>query len=187
MNLATKITCVRLVLIPVGVALLFLDAVPHHYVWATVIYVVAALTDLVDGWVARRFGMVTAGGGSLDAIADKLLMLTYFAYLQSVGVYPLWLFELMLVRSVLITFTRRDTGVKGLHPVSVIFAKLHTALVMASLTLGLVAVLAATQEISADANLLQAAAYWTMLAGLVAGVVVPPRDIARTARMMVHG
>ena len=73
MNLPTKITVSRLVLIPVFIAL-FLIPFPHHQLIATAVFVVASLTDWLDGHIARKYNMVTTLGKFLDPVADKVLV-----------------------------------------------------------------------------------------------------------------
>ena len=76
MNLPNKLTIVRLVLIPVFVALFFLPTVPYNYLISAVIFVIAALTDFLDGHIARKYNLVTDLGKFLDPIADKVLVST---------------------------------------------------------------------------------------------------------------
>jgi len=73
MNLPTKITVSRLVLIPVFIAL-FLIPFPYHQLIATGVFVVASLTDWLDGHIARKYNMVTTLGKFLDPVADKVLV-----------------------------------------------------------------------------------------------------------------
>lgn len=72
MNLPTRITFIRILAVPV-VMLLFYLQFPLHYLAAALLYVVAALTDIVDGRLARKRNEVTSLGKLLDPIADKLL------------------------------------------------------------------------------------------------------------------
>lgn len=73
MNLPTKITVTRLALIPVFIAL-FLIPFPYHQIVATAVFVVASLTDWLDGHIARKYNMVTTLGKLLDPVADKVLV-----------------------------------------------------------------------------------------------------------------
>ena len=75
MNLPNKISLTRICLIPVFVAVFFLDGVlPFNYGIAAIIFAVAALTDFVDGKIARKYNLVTNLGKFLDPIADKVLI-----------------------------------------------------------------------------------------------------------------
>lgn len=73
MNLPTKITLLRILLIPCFVALFYLP-MPSARVAAGIVFIVAALTDLLDGYLARRLGQTTMLGAFLDPVADKLIV-----------------------------------------------------------------------------------------------------------------
>lgn len=75
MNLPTKLTILRILLIPVFVAL-YLVEFPYHDVIATGIFLIASLTDFLDGYIARKYNMVTDMGKFLDPIADKVLVMS---------------------------------------------------------------------------------------------------------------
>ena len=77
MNLPNKISLTRICMIPVFVALFFLDGVlPYNYAIAAAIFLIAACTDFIDGYIARSRGLVTNLGKFLDPIADKVLVAT---------------------------------------------------------------------------------------------------------------
>ncbi len=73
MNVANKLTLVRIGLVPVFIAFFYID-VPYWNYWAALVFVVASLTDLFDGLIARKHGLVTNFGKLVDPIADKLLV-----------------------------------------------------------------------------------------------------------------
>lgn len=73
MNLPTKITVSRLVLVPVLVVLFLVDF-SYHYIIATGVFALASLTDFLDGYLARKNNMVTTLGNFLDTVADKVLV-----------------------------------------------------------------------------------------------------------------
>ncbi len=76
MNLPNKITVARIALIPFFVALYYLTIIPHNFLYATIVFAVAAFTDFLDGYIARKYHLVTDLGKFLDPIADKVLVLT---------------------------------------------------------------------------------------------------------------
>ena len=76
MNLPNKITLSRIFMIPVFVLFFFLDVVPFHYGIAALIFMLAACTDFIDGYIARKYKLVTNLGKFLDPIADKVLVST---------------------------------------------------------------------------------------------------------------
>ena len=81
MNLPNKISLTRICMIPVFVLVFFLKALPYNYLIAGVIFLIAALTDFVDGRIARSRNLVTNLGKFLDPIADKVLVATAFVLL----------------------------------------------------------------------------------------------------------
>ena len=76
MNLPNKLSVLRLIMIPVFVAVFYLTVIPYNYVIAASIFVLAAATDFLDGYIARKYNMVTDLGKFLDPIADKVLVST---------------------------------------------------------------------------------------------------------------
>ncbi len=76
MNLPNKLTILRLILIPVFTAVFFISAIPYNYIISAVIFAIAAFTDFLDGYIARKYNLVTNLGKFLDPIADKVLVST---------------------------------------------------------------------------------------------------------------
>jgi CDP-diacylglycerol--glycerol-3-phosphate 3-phosphatidyltransferase/cardiolipin synthase len=107
-NLANVLTVLRIVLVPFFAWALLVDG--GHTVsgrlTATAIFVVAALTDRLDGWVARRSGTITDLGKLLDPIADKLLVGTALVLLSALGDLWWWVTVVILVRELGITAMR---------------------------------------------------------------------------------
>ncbi|MBP9765556.1 CDP-alcohol phosphatidyltransferase family protein [Candidatus Babeliales bacterium] len=92
MNLACSVTIARIVLVPFIIILLL----GQYWYYAAMLFVVASLTDLVDGWIARRFNQQTALGQILDPIADKLLIAgTLYTLLGLLSLQP-WYRYVML-------------------------------------------------------------------------------------------
>lgn len=84
MNLPNKLTLLRICLIPVFAVLFFVKAIPLNYVFATIVFCLAAFTDFLDGYFARKLGLVTNLGKFLDPIADKVLVSTAMILLLTV-------------------------------------------------------------------------------------------------------
>lgn len=107
-NLPNAITVVRIVMAPVFFWLLLADAGadgPMRW-WAAAIFVVAISTDWIDGWLARRNGLVTDLGKILDPIADKLLTSGALVCVSILGELPWWITLVIIVREVGITVWR---------------------------------------------------------------------------------
>ncbi len=84
MNLPNKLTLIRVFLIPVFGVFFFVTAIPFNYVISAVIFCLAAFTDFLDGYIARKYNLVTNLGKFLDPIADKLLVSTALIFLVTV-------------------------------------------------------------------------------------------------------
>ncbi len=104
-NVPNAVTFLRALLVPVILWLLTLDDEQARW-WAFGIFVFAALTDSIDGWVARRWHGVTRWGQLADPIADKLLIVGSLASLAAVGELPWWAVGVIVVREVGVTVMR---------------------------------------------------------------------------------
>lgn len=106
-NVPNALTLLRLVLVPVFVAVFL--AHPHDFGWrlaATAVFVVAILTDSLDGQIARKYNLVTNFGKIWDSIADKALTGVAFVLLSIVGELPWWMTIIILIREWGITAMR---------------------------------------------------------------------------------
>jgi CDP-diacylglycerol--glycerol-3-phosphate 3-phosphatidyltransferase len=105
MTFANQLTLVRLVAVIPVMAALYLQF-PGNRAVATVVYVLAILTDYLDGILARRSGKVTAFGKLMDSVADKALISSMFFALVAEGSMPAWMAAIMVVREFAVTGLR---------------------------------------------------------------------------------
>ena len=114
------LTLLRLLLVPVLAVLLFSGdgSDPTTRVWATIVFVVAALTDLIDGELARRSGTVTTVGKIADPIADKAITGVALIGLSWLGDLPWWVTIVILVREIGVTVLRFWVIRHGVIPAS---------------------------------------------------------------------
>ncbi len=89
MNLPNLLSLLRLCLVPVF-AVVFFSPDPNSHSWAALIYAVAFATDIADGYIARRFDMITKLGRILDPLADKLMTFTVIICVALDGTIPMW-------------------------------------------------------------------------------------------------
>ena len=112
MNLPNKLTLSRIILAPIFLALLLVDEV-----WARVLalltFVIAALTDLYDGWLARRTGVVTGFGKFMDPLADKILTSSAFIAFVALGYARVWMVLPIVFRELFITGLRSMAAYRG--------------------------------------------------------------------------
>ncbi|MEW5811001.1 MAG: CDP-diacylglycerol--glycerol-3-phosphate 3-phosphatidyltransferase [Actinomycetota bacterium] len=119
-NLANALTGVRLVLVPVFLAFLFVGD-GHETSWrigAFTVFVVAVLTDRLDGALARSYGMVTEFGTLIDPLADKALIGAALIGLSMLGDLPWWVTAVILIRELGVTLLRLVVLRHGVIPAS---------------------------------------------------------------------
>jgi CDP-diacylglycerol--glycerol-3-phosphate 3-phosphatidyltransferase len=105
-NLPNAITLSRLVLTAVFVAGTAFETALGDWI-ALISFVVAAVSDFVDGYLARKMGLVTPMGKLLDPLADKILVGAAFVYLSAEGLCPVWVTVMILAREFLVTGLRQ--------------------------------------------------------------------------------
>ena len=122
MTTANKLTIFRIVLVPFLAYFLWIDS------WwiALGIFIAASLTDLLDGYIARKYSQITDLGKLLDPLADKLLMLTAFAMLATHEMIPWWGFAVIAAREGLVTLLREVARKHGEVIAASIWGKLKT-------------------------------------------------------------
>jgi CDP-diacylglycerol--glycerol-3-phosphate 3-phosphatidyltransferase len=108
LNLANMLTALRLVLIPIFAVLVIASGLTHAgwRIAASLTFVLASVTDFVDGWIARRYELVTSFGKIADPIADKVLTGTALVLLSAYGRLPWWVTVVVLVRELGVTALR---------------------------------------------------------------------------------
>ena len=97
MNTANKLTMLRVVLIPVYLALWHMNFFGNLYA-ALAVFVIASLTDLLDGHIARRYNQITDFGKFMYPLADKVLVLTAMACFCAAGRFPDWALVIVIAR-----------------------------------------------------------------------------------------
>ena len=97
MNLPNKLTVLRIVLIPVFMGILYWGFPGAQYV-ALAVFIIASLTDFLDGYIARRDGLVTDFGKFADPLADKMLVTAAMLWFVEIGQMPAWVLLIVLVR-----------------------------------------------------------------------------------------
>lgn len=119
-NAANALTAARLVLVPVFVLLTVRSGMTDAgaRVAACLVFVVASVTDFVDGWLARRFGLVTAFGKVADPIVDKTLTGAALVLLAGYGALPWWVAGVILARELGVTLLRFWVLRHGVIPAS---------------------------------------------------------------------
>ena len=108
MTLASKVTLVRVAFIPVFMVFMYLSGgQPGMWMWLSLaLFIVASLTDYVDGQIARKFNQVSDFGKFLDPLADKLLVVAAMLMFCEWGMFPAWALMIVLTREFAVTGLR---------------------------------------------------------------------------------
>lgn len=134
-NLPNLLTMLRIVLIPV-VLWLLADGTPKANFWAAMVYIGTALTDLIDGYLARRWGQISVLGKFLDPLADKLLVMATLVFLAYLGRLPFLgvvAVIIMVGRELAVTALRTIAMSEGLVMAAMRAGKDKTALQMVAI------------------------------------------------------
>lgn len=133
-NLPNLLTFLRILMIPLVLVLLESGS-PKACFWAAIVYSLAAITDLLDGWLARRRGLVSVLGKFLDPLADKLIVAAVLVWMVSMGRIPAWIVVVLLSREITITALRGVASSEGLIISAGAGGKLKTAFQMVGIIL----------------------------------------------------
>lgn len=134
---ANIVTLLRLFLAPVFL-IVVLAGTGSNIAIALIVFALAALTDWLDGFLARRYGEVTSHGAFLDPLADKVLTTSAFVALYMYDVVPLWMLVILIVRDFSTTALRSIVGDRGSVVTTSMMAKVKTFLQMAFIIVALV-------------------------------------------------
>ena len=119
MNLANKLTIFRIILVPIMVIIPFLgiqgswNYIPYEWIIIDLIFIIASITDKLDGSIARKRNEITTFGKFLDPIADKILVLAAMTMLVEAGRLPAWIPIIVLFREFIVSGYRLVAVEKG--------------------------------------------------------------------------
>ena len=134
MNLPNKLTLSRVIMVPFFVVFMLLVPKYTYFKWiAFGIFVVASLTDLLDGKLARKYNLVTNFGKFMDPLADKLLVCSALIGMTSLSVIPAWITIVIIAREFIISGFRLIAAEQGVVIAAGIWGKLKTTFQMVML------------------------------------------------------
>jgi len=113
LNLPNLLTLARVAAVPLIVIIMLSDTRDAGF-WAAAIFGAAAVTDFIDGWLARKWGVVTVLGKFLDPLADKLIVMAALIMLIPSGRIPAWAVFLVLAREIIVTGLRSIASSEGI-------------------------------------------------------------------------
>lgn len=138
MNLPNKLTIFRIILVPIMVIITFFN-MDIKWILVDVIFILASLTDKLDGYIARSRNLVTTFGKFLDPIADKILVLAAMLILVEAAKLPAWIPIIVLFREFIVSGYRLVAVEKGGKVVAAsVWGKLKTVTQMVALILAIV-------------------------------------------------
>lgn len=129
MTTANKITIFRVIMIPVFLVL----AYANQPVWAFVVFVLASLSDMLDGYIARHYHQITNFGKFMDPLADKVLVLAAMCFFVERGFMPGWAVALVLLREFAVSGMRLIAVEQGRVIAAAWSGKIKTAVTMVGL------------------------------------------------------
>lgn len=133
MNIANKVTMIRLVLIPVFVVCFYIYGTSYNI--AAIVFLVASLTDALDGYLARSRNLVTNFGKFVDPLVDKVLTIAAFIVLVEAKVIPAWAVIIIIARELIITGFRTLAADMGITIAASVWGKAKTISQMVSLVM----------------------------------------------------
>lgn len=132
MNTSNKITMIRVVLVPIFMVLFMIDNVMCHYA-ALGVFVLASITDAIDGHVARKYNQVTTFGKFVDPLADKVLTTAAFLILMYYDRMSVWALMIVLVREFAVAGIRLVAAGEGKVVAASMWGKLKTVTQMVAI------------------------------------------------------
>ena len=109
MNLPNKLTMVRIIMVPIFMAIMLKE----YYIAALVIFALASITDFLDGYIARKYNLVSSFGKIMDPLADKLLAFGALVCFIQLGVVSVWAPIIIIAREFFVTSMRVVAVSKG--------------------------------------------------------------------------
>lgn len=126
LNTPNKLTIARMIITPVFLAVLLWESLPHRFLVATIIYSIAAITDAIDGKLARKNNQITNFGKLLDPIADKVLTTSALLAFMVMDLCNIWIVMIVLTREFAVASIRMIAAANGVVIPANFWGKLKT-------------------------------------------------------------
>lgn len=161
MNLPNKLTVLRMIAVPFFIACYMMN----YNLWALVIFILASLTDMLDGKIARKYNLVTNFGKIMDPLADKILVYSAFCMMVENKTVPGWMLIVILAREFIVAGMRTVAASEGIVVAAGMSGKIKTVAQMIAVPLLLML------GVFPDSIILYYLAYGFLWASLVMTVV----------------
>ena len=126
MNTPNKLTVFRMIITPLFLAFYMIKDIPHSALWALIIFIIASVTDAVDGRLARKYDQVTVFGKLADPVADKMLTTAALLAFMNDGLCSIWIVFIILTREFAVTSARLIASAQGVVIPANIWGKIKT-------------------------------------------------------------
>ncbi|NEZ46101.1 CDP-diacylglycerol--glycerol-3-phosphate 3-phosphatidyltransferase [Clostridium niameyense] len=138
MNLANKLTVLRIFLVPIFLIFITVKNIPYGTVIATVIFIIASATDKLDGYIARSRNQITTFGKIMDPLADKLLVTSALICLVDYQLIPGWAAIIIIAREFAVTGLRTVASAEGIVIAASKWGKAKTVTQIVAIIFGLI-------------------------------------------------
>ncbi|MDU7884972.1 MAG: CDP-diacylglycerol--glycerol-3-phosphate 3-phosphatidyltransferase [Clostridium perfringens] len=135
MNLANKLTLIRIILVPIFLVFIAYQGLPYGSVIATLIFIIASVTDQLDGYIARSRNQVTNFGKFMDPLADKLLVTAALISLVELQLVPAWAAIVIIAREFAVSGLRTIAASEGLVIAASWWGKIKTVIQIIAIVL----------------------------------------------------
>lgn len=168
MNLANRLTVLRIFLVPIFLIFIAIRDIPYGTTIATLVFVIAALTDKLDGYIARTRNQITVFGKFMDPLADKLLVTAALISLVEYQIIPSWAAVVIIAREFAVSGLRTIAASEGLVIAASWWGKIKTVI-------QIIAIIVALLEfnLTSQNELLGSLINYANLKGLVTGLTMP--------------
>ena len=140
MNLANKLTVLRMFLVPVFLIFISVKGIPYGSIVATLVFIIASITDQLDGYIARSRNQVTNFGKFMDPLADKLLVTAALVALVGLNLTPAWAVVIILAREFAVSGLRTLAASGGVVIAASWWGKIKTVIQIIAILLLLIKV-----------------------------------------------
>ncbi|WP_446899528.1 CDP-diacylglycerol--glycerol-3-phosphate 3-phosphatidyltransferase [Clostridium sp. LBM24168] len=138
MNLANKLTIIRMILVPVFLIFMAVKDVPYFKIIAIIVFIIASITDKLDGYIARSRNQITRFGKFMDPLADKLLVTAALVCLVEYHIIPSWVAMIIIAREFAVTGLRTVAAAEGIVIAASPWGKAKTVTQIIAIILALV-------------------------------------------------
>ena len=133
-NIPNILTIIRFILIP----FIFMSVIFHHYLIGLVIFTISAITDILDGYIARKYNYITDIGKLIDPLADKLTQISVLASFVTVDIIPFWILVIVILKELIMVVGASFLYGKDVVVYSKWYGKLATVLFYLAIVISLI-------------------------------------------------